>query len=109
MPSINPWLAIETMITRQVPGGGGETLGSPQKVSLEQALQMFTSNAAQIMEHRALVGSLEPGMLADFVVTETNPFEVPVGEIHKTRVLMTFIEGEKVYDAARTPAAAPAR
>jgi predicted amidohydrolase YtcJ len=109
VPSINPWLAIETMITRQVPGGGGQTLGGSQKVSLEQALCMFTSNAAQIMEHRASVGSLDAGMLADFVVTETNPFEVPVGEIHKTRVLMTFIEGEKVYDAAGLPAAAAAR
>ncbi|WP_126173808.1 amidohydrolase [Altericroceibacterium xinjiangense] len=103
VPSINPWLAIETMVTRQVPGGSAETLGSSQKVSLNEAMTIFTSNAAQIMEHRNLVGSIEPGMLADMVVVERNPFRVPETEIHRTKVLMTFINGEKVYDAASPP------
>ena len=104
VPSINPWLAIETMVTRQEPGGSTETLGLGQKVSLAEAVTIFTSNAAQIMEHRNLVGSLEPGMLADMVVVERNPFQIPETEIHDTKVLMTFINGEKVYDAASPPA-----
>ncbi|MEN7536743.1 amidohydrolase [Aurantiacibacter flavus] len=103
VPSINPWLAIETLVTRQEPGGSEDTLGEGQKISLEQAIAMFTSNAAQIMEHRQLVGSIEPGMMADLVVVERNPFKVPENEIHNTKVVMTFIEGEKVYDAASPP------
>src|SRR6185437_2320218 len=27
VPSVNPWVAIETLVTRQQPGGGSETLG----------------------------------------------------------------------------------
>src|SRR6185295_5746905 len=32
VPSVDPWLAIETLVTRQVPGGGGETLGAAEKI-----------------------------------------------------------------------------
>jgi imidazolonepropionase-like amidohydrolase len=41
------------------------------------------------------VGSLEPGKDADFIVVDGDPVDP------RTHVLMTFIEGERVYDAAR--------
>jgi len=103
VPSVNPWLAIETMVTRQMPGGSKETLGEGQKISLEEALRIFTENAAMHMGLRDKVGSIAPGMRADMIVVERNPFKVPITEVHKTRVLMTFIDGEKVYDAASPP------
>ncbi len=98
VPSVNPWLAIETMVTRQVPGGGDKELGGSQKITLAQAIRIFTENAAQYMGIRDKVGSIEPGMHADVIVVEKNPFAVPITEVHKTRVLMTFIDGEKVFD-----------
>jgi predicted amidohydrolase YtcJ len=103
VPSVNPWLAIETMVTRQVPGGGAKELGSSQKVTLEQAMSIFTENAAEYMGMRDKFGSIEPGMLADIIVVEKNPYEVPITEVHKTKVLMTFINGEKVFDLASPP------
>jgi predicted amidohydrolase YtcJ len=36
-------------------------------------------------------------------VVDRNPFAVPVTDIHATKVEMTFIGGEKVYDAANRP------
>lgn len=103
VPSVNPWLAIETMVTRQMPGGSKETLGEGQKVTLEQAFRIFTENAADHMGDRNLVGSIEPGLHADLVVVAQNPFKVPITQVHATRVEMTFIDGEKVYDAASPP------
>jgi predicted amidohydrolase YtcJ len=100
VPSVSPWLGIETMITRQVPGGGPRVLAGGQRVPLGAAFRMFTENAARLMNHRDRVGSIEPGMLADLVVTDRNPFAVPVTEIHNTKVRMTFIGGELVHDAA---------
>jgi hypothetical protein len=41
-------------------------------------------------------------MLADLVVVDQNPFEVPITDVHKTRVLTTLINGEIVYEAAPT-------
>jgi hypothetical protein len=99
VPSVNPWLAIETLVTRQAPGGSAETIAPGQRISLAQALTLFTENGARLMGQRDRVGAIEPGMRADLVVTEKNPFEVPVTAVHQTRVRMTFIDGEKVYDA----------
>jgi predicted amidohydrolase YtcJ len=44
-------------------------------------------------------GTIEVGKFADFIVIDRNPLTVPLGEIHKTKVLMTFIAGEQVYSA----------
>lgn len=96
VPSFNPWAAIETLVTRQVPGGGGETLGASQRISLQQAVDMFTVNAARQLGHRDRLGTLESGMLADLVVLDRNPFRVPITEVHQTQVTMVFIAGEVV-------------
>jgi predicted amidohydrolase YtcJ len=103
VPSVNPWLAIETMVTRQKPGGGDKTIAPDERVTLEQAMRIYTENAAAAMGDRDLVGSIEPGMHADIIVTEKNPFKIPVTEIHDTKVRMTFVDGELVYDAANPP------
>lgn len=103
IPSVNPWLAIETMVTRQVPGGGSEAIGAAEAVTLEDAYRIFTENGAALMGTRDLVGSIEPGMHADLVVTETNPFHVPITQVHATKVRMTLIDGEIVFDAASPP------
>jgi predicted amidohydrolase YtcJ len=103
VPSVNPWIAIETLVTRQAPGGGGAALGASQKITLAEAIDLFTVNAATHLGRRNRTGTIERGMLADLVVVDRNPFEVPITEVHRTGVLMTLIEGEIVYrsDAAR--------
>ena len=103
VPSVNPWLALETMVTRQTPGGSEETLGLKESVTLEEAFRLFSENGARLMGHRDKVGSIEVGMRADIIVTETNPFEVPITDVHATKVRLTFIDGENVFDAASPP------
>jgi hypothetical protein len=39
-------------------------------------------------------------MLADVIVVDQNPYEVPITRVHKTNVQMTFIAGERVFDRA---------
>lgn len=99
VPSVNPWIAIETLVTRQKPGGGGEVLGERERITLEQAVALFTANGAREMGDRLRVGSIERGLLADLIVLDRNPFKIPVTQIHETRVRMTLIEGEPVYTA----------
>jgi hypothetical protein len=45
-------------------------------------------------------GSIELGKRADLVVLEKNLFEVPSRQLGKTRVLMTLLDGEPVYQQA---------
>jgi predicted amidohydrolase YtcJ len=91
------------MVTRQSPGGGTESIGAGERVTVDQAIRIFTENAAAAMGDRDMVGSIERGMHADIIVIDRNPFEAPVTEIHDTKVRMTFIDGELVYDAANPP------
>jgi hypothetical protein len=98
VPSVSPWLAIETLVTRQPPGGGDE-LAPSQKIYVAQALELFTANAARQMHNRTQVGTLEPGMLADFIVLDRNPFQIPVTQIHQTVVKMSVVGGEVAYRA----------
>ena len=99
VPSVNPWIAIETMVTRQVPGGGGEVLGAQERVTLEQAIDIFTRNSAQQMNFGYATGTIEAGKLADVIVLDRNIFEVPITSVHDTKVLMTMVGGEVVYQA----------
>ncbi len=100
VPSLNPWVAIETLVTRQKPGGGGEELGAAEKITLQQAFNLFTANSAEQMNDRHRTGSIEKGLLADLVVLNRNPYKIPVTEIHDLQVRMTLINGEVVYRAS---------
>jgi predicted amidohydrolase YtcJ len=99
VPSVDPWIAIETLVTRQKPGGGGEALGEAEKITLQQAFDLFTVNSARHMGNRSKTGSIERGMLADLLVLDRNPFKIPVTQIHETKVKLTMINGEVVYQA----------
>jgi predicted amidohydrolase YtcJ len=99
VPSMSPWIAIETLITRQQPGGGDEVLGAQERVTLDQAMDMFTVNSARQMGNANTTGRIEPGMLADVIVIDRNPYKIAVTDIHNTKVKTTIINGEVVYQA----------
>jgi predicted amidohydrolase YtcJ len=99
VPLVNPWIALETLVTRQAPGGGGEALGEAEKITLEQAIRLFTAESAKQMGERSRRGSIEEGLLADLVVIDRNPFQSPIAQLHDAKVKMTLVEGEVVYEA----------
>lgn len=98
---LNDISAIETLVTRQRPGGGGEVLGAAERITLQQAFDLFTVNSARQMGNRHRTGSIEKGLLADVLVLDRNPYKIPVTDIHDTKVEMTLINGEVVYRAPR--------
>lgn len=61
----------------------------------EQALKAVTLYPAEALHLEERIGSLETGKDADFVVLSGAPFSV------YTRVLETYVDGEKVFDLAR--------
>lgn len=99
VPSVDPWIAIETLVTRQKPGGGGEVLGAQERITLQQAIDLFTVNSAREMEDRTKEGTLELGMLADLIVLDRDPYKIPITQVHDTHVKVTMIDGEIVYRA----------
>jgi predicted amidohydrolase YtcJ len=99
VPSANPWIGIETMVTRQAPdhARGDETYGPGEAVTLRQAIDIFTINAARQMGNDKDLGSLEPGKIADFIVIDRNPFRIPIGEVHTIVVERVFVAGREVF------------
>jgi predicted amidohydrolase YtcJ/glyoxylase-like metal-dependent hydrolase (beta-lactamase superfamily II) len=97
VPAPDPWLAIETSITRKAPGGAGAAFAPDGAITLRQALDMFTINAAKRLGTARDVGTIEVGKRADFIVVDKNPFRIPVTDIHAITVQQTYIGGENVY------------
>jgi imidazolonepropionase-like amidohydrolase len=64
-------------------------------MSEEGALRAVTLHAAEMLDLGDRVGSLDVGKDADFVVLSGPPFSV------RTRVLETWIDGAKVFDATQ--------
>ncbi|WKY46241.1 amidohydrolase family protein [Eubacteriaceae bacterium ES2] len=85
------WSAVNR-ITRN-----GELLGENQQCSVYEALKSATINAAYAYFEEDIKGSISKGKLADFVVLDKNPMEVPVMEIKDIKVLQTIKQGKLVY------------
>ena len=100
VPAVNPWLAFETLVSRQAPGATGPVLSPTERISREEALAIFTRNGAALMNRLDRGGTIEVGKMADFILVDRNPLTAPLGTIHDTKVLKTYIEGELVYSAS---------
>ncbi|MEJ1962722.1 MAG: amidohydrolase [Gammaproteobacteria bacterium] len=100
VPSVNPWLAVEMLVTREGPGGSKTSFGKAEAITLDEALNLFTINSARHVGVANTLGQLQPGMLADLVVLNQDPFSVPATSLHQTTVLKTLINGEVVYERA---------
>ena len=99
-PTPNPWIAIETLITRRRPGGGGDepALAPNQAITMKDAIDIYTVNAAKQFGNADRVGSIKPGLFADLIVVDRNPFKVPITTVHDTKVETAIINGEVVYE-----------
>ncbi len=68
-----------------------------QCISIKEALKTYTINAAYASFEEDIKGSIEVGKLADFVILDKNPLEVPEQEIKNIQVLETIIRGKTVF------------
>ena len=94
----NPLLGIETAITRRDPlTNESAPFLDHQRVGLSAALKAYTLNSAYInfIEHET--GSIEVGKQADLTVLDKNLFDLKSSEISEASVLLTLIDGERVY------------
>ena len=68
-----------------------------QSITVNEALKMFTYNAAYALKQENIKGSLEKGKLADFVILDQDIRRVPFEKIENIRILATYHRGEKIY------------
>lgn len=95
----NPFYGLYSSITRQDHEGNPPGGWYPEEaLSREETLRSFTIDAAYAAHQEDILGTLEPGKWADFIVIDRDFFEVPAIEIWQTEVLETWVAGEKVYE-----------
>ena len=96
----NPWITMEAGITSRDPGGANRVAMLPNHaLDLRSVLRAHTVDAAFQMFRENEIGSLEPGKQADLIVLDRDPFRIDVEDLHKVRVLQTFVAGDVVYQA----------
>ncbi len=95
--TLNPWYAIQVAVTRTLIGEESDPWISSEALTLPSILEAYTKNAAFAMHQEQTTGTIAVKKFADLIVVDQNIFEVPPSMIHKTKVLLTLIEGEVVY------------
>ena len=93
----NPFFGIWMVVTRK--SASGEVFNPEQKITRDQALKMWTWNAAYLSFEEEVKGSIEPGKYADLTVIDRDILTCPEDQIRDTEVLETILGGEVVYDS----------
>ena len=96
--AINPLMSFYTAVARK------NTDGHPEKgfqmenaLTRKETLKGMTIWAAKAQFRENIIGSLEKGKYADFVVLNKDVMTVPLNEIPKTQILYTYIQGEQLF------------
>jgi predicted amidohydrolase YtcJ len=94
---VDPFMLLWAAVNRVT--RSGQVIGPEQKLTVMEALEASTIEAARQFFEEDRKGSLEVGKLADLVVLDRNPLAVDPMELEDLRVLETIKEGRSVYRA----------
>ena len=84
--------------THEFWGSGRRNDGPAQKVSREEAVRMWTCDAARALDWEG-IGSLAPGSHADLLIVDRDTLSCPIEDLAATKVLKTVLGGEIVHSA----------
>jgi len=86
---IDPLLGIWAAVAREA--------FPEERITVDDALRLYTVNAAYASFEEDIKGSIDVGKLADLVVLSREPHEIPPNEIRDVKVEMTIVGGKVVY------------
>ncbi|GLP96179.1 amidohydrolase [Paraferrimonas sedimenticola] len=96
--SPNPFYGLHAAITRQdhdnQPKGGWY---ANEAMDFTQALKSFTYDAAYAGHQEKLIGSLEAGKKADFILIDRDIKQVDPSQIWQTQVKQVWVDGKLIY------------
>ena len=94
----NPFYTLHAAVTRQDRNNNPDGGWFPEEaLSREEALRAATMAGAYAMHAEDVLGSIEVGKLADFVVIPVDYMSIPAEDIWKIKPEMTVIGGEVIY------------
>jgi predicted amidohydrolase YtcJ len=78
----------------------GVVINGDQAITRLEALKMYTNGSAYLSFDDDVLGSLEPGKLADLVVLSDDPLAASDDSFRKLRSVLTLQAGRIVHGAA---------
>ena len=96
--SADPLAGISVAVNRRLPDApaGTPVFLPEQRVDLGTALAAYTAGSAHV-NGLDDTGTIRVGALADLAVLDRDPFDGPPEDVWRTRVVSTFVEGERVH------------
>lgn len=95
---LNIWYGIYTAVTRQdlngYPAGGWQP---EERLTVAEALSLYTTGASYSTFEEQFKGALAPGMAADLVIVDRDPFTCDPNELKDVQVLQTVVGGVLAY------------
>ncbi len=96
----NPFFGLHAAVTRQDRNNQPEQGWRNQDaMSVAEALRSFTIDAAYGAHQDEIIGGLQAGKWADFILVDKDIFTMPKADLWKTKVLETWVAGERVFQA----------
>jgi predicted amidohydrolase YtcJ len=92
----NPLIGVRDSIFRKT--ARGKEFGSTEGLTAEQALSLYTREAAYFSFEEKERGTLREGKAADLVVLDKDPLQIPPEDISGCKVKMTVVGGQVVYE-----------
>jgi len=92
-----PLFGMRSLVDRR--DRNGAPFGRSQRISVTEALGLYTTGSAYASEEEATKGRLAPGYLADFVVLGGDLVSTPPEQLSEIPVLETWVGGERVWAA----------
>ena len=93
----DPLLGIRDAMLRRT--GDGQVLGPGERLAAQDALALYTTQAALAARQETEIGSLEPGKHADFTVLSASPLDTGPEQMGGIQVLATVVGGTPVYQS----------
>jgi predicted amidohydrolase YtcJ len=91
----NPLYNIWCMVARK--SKEDEPVSPEEKISVMDAIKVYTMHSAYAGFDENVKGSIEPGKMADFAVLPENPLTVPEDDLKDMPVDITILNGRIVY------------
>ena len=89
---------IQCAVTRASLHGDNPQPYLPEEAfTVQEALDSYTIRSAEASFEENRKGRIAPGFLADFVILEKDPFEVPANTLKDIAIKATYMDGRKVY------------